>query len=253
MIYIFNEFFYRPLFNALIFLYNSVSFGDLGVAIVVLTILIRIILLPLFYKSAKDQAIMQRLMPKIKEIQENHKGDREKQSKAMMGIYREHKVNPFSGFFMLLIQLPILIALYQVFLKEITAESLNNVLYSFIFKPEIINYQFLGLVDLSQRSLIIVVLASLAQYFQGKLSLVKNNKPAKDLSPAEAMGRQMVFIAPALTFVFLYSFGLPSAVGLYWLTTSVFSVIQQIAINKRLQVGDEKLIEIDKELHHRPL
>lgn len=249
MIYIFNEFFYRPLFNVLIFLYNNFSFGDLGVAIVVLTVLIRIILLPLFYKGAKDQAIMQRLMPKIKEIQKNHKDDKEKQSKAMMEIYREHKVNPFSGFFILLIQLPILIALYQVFLKEITAESLNNGLYSFIFKPEIINHQFLNLVDLSQRNLIIVVLASLAQYFQGKLSLLKNVQPAKEFSPAEAMGRQMVFIAPVLTFVFLYSFGLPSAVGLYWLTTSVFSVIQQIVINKRLQVGDEKLVEIDKKLH----
>ncbi|MEK7482133.1 MAG: YidC/Oxa1 family membrane protein insertase [Patescibacteria group bacterium] len=249
MTYIFNEFFYRPLFNVLIFLYNNFSFGDLGIAIVVLTILIRIILLPLFYKSAKDQAIMQRLMPRIKEIQKNHKDDKEKQSKAIMEIYREHKVNPFSGFFMLLVQLPILIALYQVFLKEITVESLNNGLYSFIFNPEIINHQFLGLVDLSQRNLIIVVLASLAQYFQGKLSLLKKDKSAKDLSPAEAMGRQMVFIAPVLTFVFLYSFGLPSAVGLYWLTTSIFSVIQQIVINKRLSATHE----VEKEIkEHEP-
>ncbi len=221
----------------------------MGIAIVVLTILIRIILLPLFYKSAKDQAIMQRLMPRIKEIQKNHKDDKEKQSKAIMEIYREHKVNPFSGFFMLLVQLPILIALYQVFLKEITVESLNNGLYSFIFNPEIINHQFLGLVDLSQRNLIIVVLASLAQYFQGKLSLLKKDKSAKDLSPAEAMGRQMVFIAPVLTFVFLYSFGLPSAVGLYWLTTSIFSVIQQIVINKRLSATHE----VEKEIkEHEP-
>lgn len=249
MAYIFNEFFYRPLFNALIFLYNNFSFGDLGIAIIVLTILIRIILLPLFYKSAKDQMIMKRLAPKIKEIQENHKDDKGKQSKAIMEIYREHKVNPFSGFLMILIQLPILIALYSVFLKEITAESLNHYLYSFIFKSEIINRQFLGLVDLNKRNLIIVVLASLAQYFQGKLSLPKNGKSIKDLSPAEAIGRQMIFVAPALTFVFLYSFGLPSAVGLYWLTTSVFSVIQQIAINKRLSATHE----VEKEIKEHKL
>lgn len=247
--YIFNEFFYRPLFNILIFLYNSVSFGDLGVAIILLTILIRMILLPLFYKSARDQMIMRRLAPKIKEIQENHKDDKGKQSKAIMDIYREHKVNPFSGFLMILIQLPVLIALYRVFLKEITAESLNNGLYSFIFKPEIINHQFLGLVDLSKRNLIIVILASLAQYFQGKLSLPKNDKPTKDLSSVEAVGRQMIFVAPALTFVFLYSFGLPSAVGLYWLTTSVFSVIQQIAINKRLSDTHE----VEKEIKEHKL
>ncbi len=86
---LFHEFLYRPLFNALFFLYQNFSFHDLGIAIILLTILIRVVLFPLFYKGAKDQAIMQRLAPKIKEIQRNHKHNKEKQAQAMLELYRK--------------------------------------------------------------------------------------------------------------------------------------------------------------------
>jgi YidC/Oxa1 family membrane protein insertase len=230
--YLFNEILYRPLLNALIFLYNTAAFADLGIAIILLTILIRLVLFPLFYKGAKDQAIIQRLAPKIKEIQKNHKEDKQKQATAMMELYKQHKVNPFSGFLLLLAQLPILIALYWVFLKGVSEQSFN-ILYSFVSKPSVLDHYFLGFIDLSAKNIIVVVAAALVQYFQAKLSLPKNNKPIKDLSPVERIGRQMVFIGPVLTLVILYN--LPSAVGLYWLTTSLFSVIQQVIINKRIK------------------
>ena len=222
MIELFNKILYQPLFNVLVFLYQYL--GDLGVAIIILTVLIRVVLFPLFYKGAKDQAIMQRLAPKIKEIQTNHKNNREEQAKALMGLYREHKVNPLSSFLLILVQLPILIALYQVFMKGLVG-------------PDFLDLNFLGLIDLSKKSAIIVGLAAVAQYFQGKLSVVKTNKPFKDLTPMERMGRQMIYLGPILTIIFLYFFNLPSAVGLYWLTTSLFSVIQQIIINKRLKLN----------------
>jgi len=230
---LFNEILYRPLFNALIFLYKYLSFSDLGIAIILLTIIIRLILFPLFHKGAKDQAILQRLAPKIKEIQTNHKNDKEKQAKAMMDLYREHKVNPFSGFLLLIVQLPVLIALYQVFLAGFSTNALTK-LYSFISAPTILNYSFLGLIDLSKRNLFIALIAGLVQYFQAKLALPKNNKPSNELGPAERMGRQMLYFGPIITIVFLYFFNLPSAVGIYWLTTSLFSAIQQIMINKGL-------------------
>lgn len=220
---LFHKILYQPIFNVLVFLYQYL--GDLGIAIIVLTILIRLVLFPLFYKGAKDQAIMQRLAPKIKEIQANHKNNREKQAKALMELYREHRVNPLSSFLLIFIQLPILIALYQVFMKGLSIES------------GFLELSFLGLINLSERSAIIVGLAAAAQYFQGKLSIVKSEKPFKDLTSTERMGRQMVYLGPILTVVFLYFFNLPSAVGLYWLTTSLFSVIQQIIINKRLKLN----------------
>ncbi len=230
---LFNEILYRPLFNTLVFLYQYLSFGDLGIAIILLTIIIRLILFPLFHKGAKDQSVLQRLAPKIKEIQTNHKNDKEKQAKAMMDLYREHKVNPFSGFLLLIVQLPVLIALYQVFLSGFSTKALTN-LYSFIPAPTILNYSFLGLIDLSKRSIFIALIAGLAQYFQAKLALPKNNKPLNELSSTERMGRQMLYFGPILTIVFLYFLNLPSAVGIYWLTTSLFSAIQQIMINRGL-------------------
>lgn len=229
---IFNQYIYDPLLNTLVFLTGYMPGQDLGLAIIILTLLIRIVLFPLFYKGAKDQAILQRLAPKIKEIQENHKDDRAKQAQAMLDIYRKHKVNPFTQFLIILIQLPVLIALYWVFLE---VKELN------------INHYFLGFVDLSVKNLALVILAALAQYYQGKLALPKTNAK-KDLSPMEQMGRQMVVMGPMLTIAFLMF--LPSAVALYWLTTSLFSIAQQMWINKQLQVSDEKLIDIDKKLHN---
>ena len=225
MITLFNKFLYEPLLKSLIFLHQNFSFQDLGIAIIILTIIIRFVLFPLFYKGAKDQAILQRLAPKIKEIQKNHKDDKGKQTQALLDLYKEHKVNPFSGILLLLIQLPILIALYKVFLSGFS--EISNI------GP--INNLFLGIIDLGQRNLPLVVIAAIVQYYQGKLALPKTDKPDSELGMAEKLGKQMVFMGPIMTFVFLYFFNLPSAVAVYWITTSAFSVVQQIFINKRIK------------------
>ncbi len=241
---LFFKILYQPLFNALIYLYQNFSFGDLGVAIILLTVVIRIILFPLFYKGAKDQSIMQRLAPKVKEIQKNHKDNKEKQAQALMALYKEHKVNPFSGFLLLIIQLPILLALYRVFLNEFSPETLDAA-YSFISRPEFFNIKFLNIFDLNQKSAAIAAIAALFQYLQTKFSLIKSNKPFSELTSMERMGRQMVFMGPAMTFFFLYFLNLPSAVGVYWMTTAAFSFVQQIIINKRLDI--KKLAQEEKE------
>lgn len=229
----FYEILYRPLFNALVFFYQYLSFGDLGVAIILFTIFIRLILFPLFYKGAKDQAIMQRLAPKIKQIQTIHKNDQGRQARAMLDLYKEHRVNPLSGFLLIFIQLPILIALYRVFLNGFAAKALDA-LYPFISRPNLLNHFFLGVIDLSKKNIIIVVLAAIAQYFQGRLSLVKVKNSGDGADTAQAINKQMVYLGPILTLFFLYFLNLPSAVALYWLTTSVFSVVQQIVINQKI-------------------
>ncbi len=231
----FHEFLYKPLFNALIFIYERLSFNDFGVAIILLTLLIQIVLLPFFYKSARDQALMQRLAPKIKELQNTHKANKEAQARALMQLYKDHKVSPFSGLLiMFLVQLPILIALYQVFLYGFTNDALKD-LYSFIPRPESLHPYFFSAINLTTPNTILILLASLAQFFQGKLSLAstKQSKPG-ELSTAEMMGKQMVYLGPVLTAFFFFSLSLPSAVALYWLTSSLFSLGQQMVIRKRL-------------------
>lgn len=232
----FQTLFYIPFLNALVFLYETVSFHDLGIAIILLTFLIRLILLPLFYKGAKDQSLMQKLQPEIKKIQHDHKDNKEKQAQAMMDLYKTHKVNPFSGFLMILVQLPVLIGLYRVFYKGISPETLVN-LYSFVSAPGNVNATFLHLIDLQKPSILMVILAAAAQYIQGKLTLPKIEK-GQEPSSAEQVGRQMVFMGPILTIIILSK--MPAAIGMYWLVTSVFTLTQQIYINKTLNIAKEK-------------
>ena len=157
MIHLFNEFLYRPLLNLLFLIYNH-TVADIGIAVIILTIVIRLVLLPIFYKSAKDQTIIQKITPRIKELQKIHKDDKEKQVSEIMKVYKEHKVNPFSGFLLLLIQLPILIALYRVFLKGFSSDVLSG-LYSFVAVPQSIHTMFLGIIDLMSKNVWLVVLA----------------------------------------------------------------------------------------------
>jgi YidC/Oxa1 family membrane protein insertase len=221
MIQIFNNYIYEPMLSVLIFIYGNIALEDLGLAIIILTLFVRIVLFPIFWKSAKDQAIMARLQPHIKKIQLDHKDNREEQAKRLMTLYREHRLNPLSGFLLLLLQLPVLIAIYRIFLNEITTDVFGNL-------------SLLGILDLSERSLILAVAAAVFQYFQTKISLPRRNKSdgSGPLAGIAGMGRTMVVIGPVITFVILVNF--PAALGLYWTTSVLFSLGQQVIINKKL-------------------
>lgn len=164
---LYHTFLYQPILSALIFIYHSLAFGDLGFAIIILTIAIRIVLFPLFYKGAKQQALMQKIQPKLKEIQEKHKDNKERQAMELMALYKKHKINPFSSILSLVIQIPILIAIYQVLLKEAGGAIFDNFL-------------FLGFINLREINLVIAVIAAVAQYIQIKISI-----PAPSRAPAK--------------------------------------------------------------------
>ncbi|MCR4275251.1 MAG: YidC/Oxa1 family membrane protein insertase [Candidatus Wolfebacteria bacterium] len=234
MISLFNKIFYQPLFSLLVYIYNSVAFHDFGLAVIILTVIVRVILYPVFHKGAKDQAIMQRLAPKLNEIKKKHKNDKEKLAAETMRLYKEHKVNPFSQFALLiLVQLPILIALFQIFSQSI--KTIPN-----------LNPQFLNLVNLANPSIILVLLAALSQYLQAKLTILPqtNQNLSKEEKLAKQMSSMTLYFMPILTVVILYK--LPSAIALYWLTTTVFSVIQQVIINKSLKKNEYQPNEPNK-------
>lgn len=220
----------QPLTNVLVFFYNTIALEDLGLSIIFLTIAIRLLLYPLFHKSARYQMIMQKIQPKLKEIQKEHKEDKVKQTEAMMALYKEHSVNPFSGMLFLIIQIPILLALYRIFLKGLTSESFTA-LYSFIHRPTELHTTFLGLLNLTEKSILMVVLAAILQYIQGYL-MVRKQK-GKNLTPMEQMGQRMVFIGPVITLLIFTR--LPAAVSLYWVVSTAISIIQQIVIERQLR------------------
>jgi len=224
---IFNELLYRPLFNALIWLYNVIPGNDLGIAIIILTLLIRFILYPLSKKAIQSQKAMSQLQPKIKEIQKKYK-NKEEQAKAMMELYKEHKVNPMAGCLPILIQLPLLIALFQVFRTGLNVESLD-VLYSFVSRPEALNVIFLGLVDLSQRNITLAILAGLFQFIQSKMimpqNIAKTKNKAGGLDFSSMMSQQMLYMMPILTVFIAWS--MPAALPLYWIVVTLFGIVQQ--------------------------
>jgi YidC/Oxa1 family membrane protein insertase len=233
MVYLYNQIFYRPILNVLIFFYNTIAVHDFGLAIIFVTLVIRFVLYPFFHKGTKHQMMMQRLQPKIKKLQETHKDDKVKQSEALMALYKEHGVNPFLGIVLLLIQLPIMLALYWVVRSGLGTGQLAG-LYSFIAQPSSINAIFLGLINLAKPSWILIGLAAIAQYTQARLAIYRNPDPSVQLSPAERMAQNMAFIGPIFTILIFY--GLPAAIGLYWLVTSLFSIVQQMIVNKHLRV-----------------
>lgn len=230
----FNIFLYQPLLNALILLYEYLPGHDFGIAVIVLTVAIRILFYPLTAQSIRSQKKMSELQPKLQQIQKQHKDNKENQTKAMMELYRKEKFNPLSGCLPLLIQLPVLIALYQVFWKGFQPEQLSY-LYSFVSFPGEINPVFLGIINLSNPNIILAVAAGIAQFFQSKTMVPKKpeTKKIKDGGPqiSQIMQKQMIYIFPVITFFILCN--LPSALGLYWIATAAISVIQQRSIMGR--------------------
>ena len=231
----FNTILYQPLLNLLIIFYAYLPGHDFGVAVIILTLLIKIVLSPTSLKAARSQRALSKLQPKIKEIQDKYKNDKAKQSQSMMEMYQKEKINPLSGCFPILIQLPILIAMYQVFLRGLTSEALRNSLYSFVPYPSSINLVFLGIIDLSQPSLFLAILAGVLQFFQSKLSIVPNKaKEGKDSNKKDfssMMQNQMLYFFPLLTVFIVWKFG--SIIGLYWVVSALFSIGEQYIIKKR--------------------
>ena len=229
LIEIFNKVLFQPLFNALILLYNFLPGNDFGIAVIALTILIRLALYPLMAQSLKSQKVFSQLQPKIKEIQEKFKDNKSKQAEEMVNLYKEAKMNPLSGFLPLLIQLPLLIALYQVFWKGLQPEAMNN-LYAFIPNMGQIDPSFLGIINLSQASMFLAVLAGTFQFIQTKTMNPKSKKKGKTNKMTDMMQKQMLYFFPFFTIVILLR--LPAAIALYWIVTSLFSIGQQRSINK---------------------
>jgi YidC/Oxa1 family membrane protein insertase len=228
--------FYQPILNLLIWLYNIVPGHDLGIAIILLTIIIKVLLLPLSKKAIISQKALQDLQPKIEELKKKYPDNKEEQGKAMIKLYQENKINPLSSCLPLLIQLPFLIAVYQVFMNGLKNGSLDLV-YSFIQKPDIINVVSFGFLDLSKPCIPLAVLAGLAQFWQAKMMITKKppasaGKGALDENMTAMLNKQMLYFMPAFT-VFI-GISLPGGLTLYWFVVTVLTALQQVFIFNKI-------------------
>lgn len=239
MSYIYHTFFYNPIYNGLVFLIDIIPGGDVGVAVILLTIIVSIILFSVSKKAIKTQIRMKEMEPEMKKIKEEIK-DRQEQAQKMMALYRKYEVNPFSVFLLVLIQLPVLIALYKVFLNGGLPEIHTELLYSFVKAPTNVSMALFGYFDITEKSVFFALLAGITQFIQAKFATSskitvdpdKNNKSFKN-DFAKSMNTQVVYVLPAIIFIFGLSF--PLALPLYWSTRNVFMIFQEIYVKKNLR------------------
>jgi len=246
MLELYNVLLYRPIFNLLVFLYNTVSFQDIGIAIILVTIIIKLILYPLSVKSIKSQKALQELQPKMEALKQKYKNNKEALGRAMMDLYKKEKISPVSSCLPLLIQFPFLIAVYRVFRAGFKPESLD-MLYSFIHNPGAINPIGFGFLNLAEKNIFLAFLAGAAQFWSSKMLITKRQPKvagAKDEGMTAAMNKQMLYIMPAIT-VFIGS-GLPAGLTFYWFLTTILTALQQLYIFKRYhkQDGNSKTVEV---------
>lgn len=238
---IYTELLFRPLFNLLVGITDVLPTHNVGVAIILVTLAVRLILLPPSLHQArqaqKNQAKMGELQAELKKIREQHKDDKAKQAEATMELYRRSGINPASGCLPLLIQLPILIALYRVFFTGMGEETYHY-LYSFVSAPGEINMMFFG-VSLTAPSLVLGVIAGVSQFILMKFfSGAPAQAPSANEESAQmiaSMQRNMTYFFPVMT-VFI-ALQLPAALPLYWVASTVFAIIQQLIVKRTLHLS----------------
>ncbi len=218
---------YQPIYNALVFVYSLAPWGGLGLSIIVMTIVVKSLVLPLTYKSMKAQKELQEIQPKIAEIKEKYKDDKETLAKELMGVYKVHNVNPFASCLPTVIQLVVFIALYQALAAGIHTVD-PSILYSFVQNPGTMSPIFFG-IDLSVISIPLGVIAGVAQYFQAK-QMVTRRPPkqaqgttvALDEDMTATMNKMMLYGLPVMMLV-LGSTTLVGGVTLYIVISTLYT------------------------------
>lgn len=234
----FHAVIYIPLYNGLVWLVDTIPGHDMGIAVIALTIIVRLILYPLSKRAVEAQLAMKALTPEIEAIKKQHANDREAQSKAIFALYKERDIHPFAGLGMVLLQLPVLIGLYWVFSHGGFPEIDLSILYPFVGAPESVRMDFLGLIPMTGHSIILAVTAALSQFAYTRLSM---GKPATvDPSPVESslsgdlaksFDTQARYVLPV--FIGVISYTVAAAAPLYWTTSNLAMIVQEYLNGRR--------------------
>lgn len=242
----FSTLIYNPLYNGLVLILDYIPGGDLGLATIIFTCLVKFILFPISKQATKTQILMKALEPELAELKKKYGANREEFARKTLDFYKKNNLNPFASLFLILIQLPIIIGLFWMFSRGGFPVINTDLLYSFVPTPQSINTNFLGLIDITKVSVILGVIAGLAQFVQIRLSVpayAPSEETKKkiasgqkvDLSEefAKNMNMQMRYVMPV--FMFIICLTVSGAVALYWITGSVFTIAQELYFRKTIK------------------
>ncbi len=233
--YLYNNFVFNPLYNGLIYLIDVIPGIDAGVAVIIFTIIVRLVLFPLSKKAVVTQVKMKEIEPELNRIKREIT-DRQQQAMAVMDLYKKKGVNPFSSILFLFIQLPIIFSLYSIFMNSGLPEVKEALLYGFVSVP-VIDMNFLGILDIGSKSIILAIIAAIAQYLQLHFSFASSGPQVKSDDPAMEMTQNMMknmkYIFPIM--VFFISYKIAAVVALYWTVSSLFTLGQEIVVRRHLK------------------
>lgn len=247
MSFLYNLIVYKPLYNGLIFLMDVIPWVDAGIAIVIFTIIVKLILFPLSKKAVTTQLKMKKLEPELAELKRKYKDDKQLYATKTMEVYKTNNVNPFASIILIFIQLPIIFALYKVFLSGFDKIN-SDILYAFVSVPDFINTHFLGLIDITSKSLVLAILAGVSSFIQIKYSMppapkavnkenmTKEERFKHDLT--RTMGMQMRYVLPVVAF--FISWTISGAIAIYWTTSNIFTIAQELVIRRSVLKGEVK-------------
>lgn len=250
MHFVFDTFFYAPLYNGLIWFINVMPWHSVAIAVVLFTCIIKVILFPLSQKSVRTQFEMKKIEPEINEIKTKYKDDKKTQAEKTMALYKERGINPFSGVLLMIIQFPVLIALYYVFLKGGLPNIDSETIYSFTKIPDFINMNLFG-ISVGDKSIVFALLAAITQFFQMQITVPKTPKKDKQNDAktpsfkdelAKSMSMQMKYVMPIIIFFIAKSF--PVVVSLYLVTSSLFAIGQELYVRKQSKAKEAQIITI---------
>ncbi len=237
-IWIWHSFFFDPVYNTLVFFIDTLPGGDVGLAIVLTVIVIKLVILPLSIKVTKMQAIMRELEPKMKALKERIT-DRQEQARAMMDLYAEAHINPFANIFLLFIQFPVVIALYLAVVSGggMALPAINTaLLYSFIPNPDTVSMLMFGVFDIAARSLPLALLAGATQFIHVHLSMpvpaakIDGEKPNFKDEFARSMNLQMRYVMPIIIVFVAYTFS--AAIALYFTVSNLIAIATEMVVKK---------------------
>jgi YidC/Oxa1 family membrane protein insertase len=203
---------------------------------------VKFAILPFAHGSLKSQQKLQNLNPHIEELKKKYHNNKEEQAKRTMALYKEHGISPFGSFFLLLIQLPVIFTLYFIVLHDTGLEK-HALLYPFVSLPGHVNMTFLGLVDLSAKSIPMGLLVSLSQFFQMRVSLPPMPQKSDGATTmkdefARSMNIQMRYVMPF--FLFFIAMRLPAVVTLYWITSNLFAIAHSLFVKRQARLLEPK-------------
>lgn len=227
--------FYTPLYNLFV-VFLSIPGIDAGMAVILITATVRLVLFPLSKKALQSQIQMKLIEPDLKKIQEDFKDNPQEKGLRTMQLYKQNGINPFSSILILLIQIPIIFSLYHIFQSGAVSHINETLLYPFVSVPTTVKATFLGLIPLLSKNVFVALCAGITQYIQATLQPlpVSTKKDGAKRSFQDdfsrSMNLQIKYILPIM--VFFFSFTLPALFGLYWTTSNIFTIIQELFLRK---------------------